>query len=88
MTDTERPARLFEAARRASGMTLDRAAEACGVSRPTYASRERDPSGFHLSEIRGLYAAMDGIGRDLLVRGIAILMQGGSRAGNPADPDA
>ncbi len=57
----------FSAARRASGLTVEGAARACGVSRPTMAARERYPLDFRLSELRALYAAMDPRGRRLLL---------------------
>ena len=67
---------LFVAARRASGVTIDRAAEACGVSRPTIVSREKDPSQYRLCELRALYAELDATGRELLMRGIAGMVEG------------
>lgn len=63
-------ASLFAAARRASGVTIDRAAEACGVSRPTVVSRERDPGQYRLCELASLYAELDATGRELLMRGV------------------
>lgn len=63
-------ASFFGAARRASGLTIDEAAEAFGVSRPTYNSRERDPIGFRLEELRRLHASLDEVGRELLMRGV------------------
>ena len=61
---------LFAAARRASGVTIDRAAEVCGVSRPTVVSRERDPGQYRLCELASLYAELDATGRELLMRGV------------------
>lgn len=63
-------ASLFAAARRASGVTIDRAAEVCGVSRPTVVSRERDPGQYRLCELAALYAELDATGRELLMRGV------------------
>ena len=67
---------LFAAARRASGLTVDRAAEVCGVSRPTVNAREGDPGSFRLSELRSLYAALDETGRELLMRGVVGVVEG------------
>ena len=67
---------LFAAARRASGVTIDRAAEACGVSRPTVVSRERDPGQYRLCELRALYAELDDTGRELLMRGVVGVVEG------------
>lgn len=57
----------FYAARRASGLTLDDAASVCGISRPSYVSRESAPGTFRLEEIHSLYENMNEDGR-LLVR--------------------
>lgn len=67
---------LFAAARRASGVTIDRAAEACGVSRPTVVSRERDPGQYRLCELASLYADLDATGRELLMRGVVGVVEG------------
>lgn len=67
---------LFAAARRASGVTIDRAAEACGVSRPTVVSRERDPGQYRLCELAALYAELDETGRELLMRGVSGMVEG------------
>lgn len=48
----------FAAARRASGLTIEKAADMCGVSVPTYIDRERNPLMFRLHEIRSLYGGM------------------------------
>ena len=70
------PKMYFAAARRASGLTIDEAAEACGVSRPTYNSRERNPMGFRMEELRRLHASLDEVGRELLMRGVAGMVAG------------
>ena len=51
-------------------MTVDRAAEVVGVSKPTMTTRERDSSTWRLGELRALYAAMDEVGRELLMRAV------------------
>ena len=56
----------FSAARRAGGMTLDEAANSCGITRQTYITREKQPSEFRLYELHGLYSALDQNGRGLL----------------------
>lgn len=61
---------LFAAARRASGLSVEQACRICGVSRPTYNSRERDPSQYRLCELQALYAELDATGRELLMRGV------------------
>lgn len=71
-------AELFAAARRASGMTVEAAASACGVSRPTLNAREADPLSYRLGELRGLYALMSETGRALMLRGIAAAVSGGA----------
>lgn len=62
--------KLFSAARRASGITVEKAAEACGVSRPTFNARERNPLDFRLSELKLLYSGLDETGRRLLLEAI------------------
>ena len=57
-------------------MTVDRAAEVCKVSRPTYNSRESDPGQFRLCELSRLYASLDGTGRELLMRGVVGMLEG------------
>lgn len=61
---------LFGAARRASGLTVEKAASACGVSRPTFNERERNPLDYRLGELELLYGSLDEIGKDLLVRAV------------------
>lgn len=61
---------MFGAARRASGLTVDKAAAACKVSRPTYNERERYPLDFRLGELVNLYGSLDAIGKELLVKAI------------------
>ena len=67
---------LFAAARRASGLTVDDACRACGVSRPTYNSREKDPGQYRLCELASLYAELDETGRELLMRGVVGVVTG------------
>lgn len=45
----------FKAARRASDMSLDRAAELAKLSKPSYISREKSPKDFRLYELEGVY---------------------------------
>ena len=56
----------FSAARRASGLTLDDAANSCGITRQTYVLREKQPTELRLNELHGLYSALDENGRGLL----------------------
>ena len=70
------PSSLFAAARRASGLSVEDARLACGLSRPTVNSRESDPGSYRLSELRALYAALDDTGRELLMRGIVGVVSG------------
>lgn len=69
-------AELFGAARRASGLTVEKAAAACGVSRPTYNERERYPLDFRLGELQLLYQRLDATGRELLVRAVNSAFEG------------
>lgn len=74
--------RLFAAARRASGLTVERAAEAAGVSCPTMRLREARPGTFRLRELMGLHAAMDDAGRELLREAVRGWLEG---EGGPKD---
>lgn len=60
----------FAAARRATGLTVERAAAVCDVSRPTYNARERYPLDFRLSELSALYDALDDTGKRLLFEAV------------------
>lgn len=71
---------LFGAARRASGLTVERAAASCGITRPTYNARERDPVEFRLSELSALYADLDAEGRSMLERGVMGALRSGAGA--------
>lgn len=70
------PKMYFAAARRASGLTIDEAAKVCGASHPTYNSRERNPMCFSLEELCRLYASLDEVEQELLMRGIDGTMSG------------
>lgn len=61
---------MFGAARRASGLTVDKAAQICNISRPTYTSREHTPLDFRLSELSALYDSLDNIGKKLLLEAV------------------
>lgn len=56
----------FASARRAAGISLEKAASICGVTRPTYTLREQNPGDYHLSDLVGLYEHMNEPGRKLL----------------------
>ena len=64
----------FAAARRASNLSLDEAAEMCGMAaRQTYASRESRPGDFKLSELTSLYRNLNGPGRKILREAVTSL---------------
>lgn len=57
----------FVAARRASFMTQDAAAETCGIkARQTFALREDNPRDMTLGNLVDIYAAMNDSGKRLL----------------------
>ncbi|WP_417119034.1 helix-turn-helix domain-containing protein [Olsenella phocaeensis] len=58
------------AARRASGLTLEEAASACGITRQTYQLREKAPTEFRIGELIGLRASMNKTGRKILHDGM------------------
>lgn len=59
--------KLVKAARVASGMTQQQAADLLDVSLPTYIAREKVPTSFMLDEIVRLYSAFSTDGRKVLV---------------------
>ncbi len=64
----------FAAARRASNISLDEAAELCGMAaRQTYASRESRPGDFKLSELTSLYSSLNGPGKKILREAVTSL---------------
>lgn len=61
----------FKAARGASGMSLGKAAQACGIANVTYAQlREPNPGSFKLEELRGLYNAMSDTSKTILMKAV------------------
>lgn len=48
----------FIAARRASGMSIEKAATLANVSKPCYVNREKHPEQFRLCEISAVYKGM------------------------------
>ena len=54
------------AARRASGLTIEKAASICGISKPSYISREENPMSFRVHELEHLYAAMTDTAKPIL----------------------
>lgn len=61
---------MIAAARRASKVTLEDAANACGLSRVTYQQRELHPDQFRISELVNLYSCLTQLGKRILVEGI------------------
>lgn len=49
---------LFALARRASGITCEKADETCGISRFAHSQYEYSPKDFRLSDLRSMYAAL------------------------------
>lgn len=57
----------FESARRASGLTIEQAANACGVSPATYANREKtDCDQFRLAELQRFFSALNESAKPIL----------------------
>lgn len=56
----------FEAARRASGLTQEKAAELVKLSKQGYINREKEPIHFRLCEIEGLYNGMTDTAKPIL----------------------
>ncbi len=64
-------AEKFVAARKASGITLEKAAKLAGMTPQTYIQREKVPGQFRLHELQGVYAGMTDVGRSILKQGVA-----------------
>ena len=56
----------FVAARKASGLTLDKASELVGLSTQGYINREKEPCHFRLCELESLYGGMTETARPIL----------------------
>lgn len=61
------------AARKASGLTVDEAANACGLSRPTYSLREQQVGDFRIRELLMLRDSLDKTGKSLFDSAIATI---------------
>lgn len=61
------------AARRASGITIEDAAAICGLSRPTYSTREQYVGDFRVSELVSLRSALDKNGQTLFDSAISTI---------------
>ncbi len=61
---------MIAAARRASKITIEDAADACGLSRVTYQQRELHPDQFRISELVSLHGCLTPLGKRILVEGI------------------
>lgn len=60
----------FKAARKASGMTIEQAANLANLSKPGYINREKTPKTFRLSELAGVYSGMTETAKPILVSAI------------------
>ncbi len=63
---------MFAAARRASNVSVEDAANACNISRATYQQRELHPTDFRVNELLKLKGVLTPVGRKLLYDGIAL----------------
>ena len=66
----------FGAARRASGLTCEKAGSICGVSRATYQQREAAPGDFRLSELKALYGQRSQTAKPILLDAIGFFICG------------
>ena len=60
----------ISAARRASRMTVDRAADLAGVTAQIIIAREKDPTQWRLCELKGVYQGLDDIGKKIFKDGV------------------
>lgn len=63
-------ANKIAAARRASKMTVEHAADLAGITAQTLVAREKKPGQWRLCELAGIYTGLDGTGRELLRAGL------------------
>ena len=56
----------FIAARKASGLTMEKAAELVDLSKPGYISREKKPEQFRLCELSNLYNGLSETAKPIL----------------------
>ena len=60
----------FEAARKASGLSSEKAATICHIAKPTYLERERYPSTWRLGELDLLYREMSDVAKPILLEAV------------------
>lgn len=60
----------FRAARRASGMTIEKAAKLANLSVPSYVSREKSPMDFRLCELEGVYSGLSEVAKPIFFSGV------------------
>lgn len=60
----------IKAARKASGLSIEKAAKACGLSYSGYFRHEANPDEFRLGELRKLYMNLSEPGREIFAEGI------------------
>ena len=60
----------FEAARKASGLSSEKAATICRIAKPTYLERERNPSTWRLGELDLLYREMSDVAKPILLEAV------------------
>mgnify|MGYP004516084265 CR=1 FL=1 len=58
------------AARRASKMTVEHAADLAGITAQTLVAREKNPGQWRLCELAGIYEGLDSTGKELFRSGI------------------
>ena len=56
----------FMSARRASGMSLEQAAELSGIARQTYSVKENSPEQFRLGELVDVFNALNSSGKKIM----------------------
>lgn len=60
----------FAAARKASGMTVEKASTICGIAKPTFIEREKHPSTWRLGELELLYKEMSDVAKPILLEAV------------------
>lgn len=64
------------AARRASNLTIAKAAEICEISKPCYIQREKNPDMFRMHEIAHLYEALSDTAKPIFREAVSSVFAG------------
>lgn len=58
----------FDAARRASGLSTEQVADACGLSAQTIRFREKRPQDYRLKELSAMFQVLSPLGKEIFLK--------------------